>query len=157
MTDAPTIRPATPDDRAAIVALWRQAGLVVPWNDPDSDIALCRASPASEIFVAAAGDAVIGVVMVGEDGHRGWVWYLAVAEGRRRGGLGRRLMQHAEAWLAGRGVPKVQLMIRPRNLAVVAFYEALGYGDNDCRVMQRWLRDDAAFRPPAPGGREAAP
>ncbi|WP_425310345.1 GNAT family acetyltransferase [Ammonicoccus fulvus] len=131
------------DDRscAEAVALWRACGLTRPWNDPMPDLVRALEGPSSTVLVArdrAAGEAqVTGTVMVGHDGHRGWVYYLAVAPDRRGHGLGRELMAAAETWLAERGVPKIQLMIRAGNASVRAFYEALGYADQEVIVMGR--------------------
>jgi ribosomal protein S18 acetylase RimI-like enzyme len=78
--------------------------------------------------------------MVGWDGHRGWLYYLAVAEAERRRGYGARMARAAEDWLAARQAPKIQLLIRAENQAVVAFYEALGYRRSDSVMLQRALR-----------------
>lgn len=80
---------------------------------------------------------LVGTVMVGYDGHRGWVYYLAVDEAQRGTGLGRALMVAAEAWLVSQGAPKVQLMVRTTNTAVLGFYAALGYTDQSCVVLGR--------------------
>ena len=80
--------------------------------------------------------------MVGSDGHRGWVYYLAVAPTYRIQGLGRRLMLEAEQWLRARDVPKIQAMIRRDNLAVRGFYGRLGYEDGDVQLVQKWLSDE---------------
>lgn len=136
-----TIRPYEDRDRDALVALWEACGLLVPWNDPDLDIKLYSDSPNAEIFVGRTGSQVIGSVCVGHDGHRGWVYYLGVQPTARSKGHGTALMRHAEAWLAGQGVVKVQLMVRPGNLATRTFYARIGYEPNPCRIMQRWLRE----------------
>ncbi|OYX69413.1 MAG: GNAT family acetyltransferase [Rhizobiales bacterium 32-66-11] len=116
------------DDVDALVSLWERAGLVRPWNDPRADIALARRGPHSTILVARdAGDAVVGSVMVGHDGHRGWIYYLAVDPDLTRQGLGRALAHTAEDWLKARGVPKLMLLVRPENEQVRAFYAASGY------------------------------
>ena len=125
-------------DERAVVALWEACGLTRPWNPPAADIALLRGSGHGDILVAQQGD-VVGSVMVGHDGHRGWIYYLAVAPSCRRGGLGGRLMRAAEAWLRERGIRKVELMIRDTNAAVMPFYARLGYGEEPVRVMSRWL------------------
>jgi ribosomal protein S18 acetylase RimI-like enzyme len=117
---------ATTGDAEAVTALWRDCGLTRPWNDPHKDFALALASDASVVLVARAGEALAGSVMAGFDGHRGWVYYLAVAPAHRRAGLGRALMAAAEAWLEARGAPKVQLMVREDNDAAIGFYQALG-------------------------------
>lgn len=77
--------------------------------------------------------------MVGHDGHRGWIYYLAVRPDRRRSGLGRELMRASEQWLSERHVPKVQLMVRTTNAAVVEFYESLGYEDGEVLVLGKFL------------------
>jgi ribosomal protein S18 acetylase RimI-like enzyme len=77
--------------------------------------------------------------MVGHDGHRGWVYYLAVADAARGEGLGRELMVAAEAWLVERDIPKIQFMVRNDNTAVLEFYDHLGYATQDCLVLGRRL------------------
>jgi ribosomal protein S18 acetylase RimI-like enzyme len=121
------IRPFHGDDTEAVVALWRDAGLVVPWNDPYRDIER-KLTVQPELFLVAEHEAsVVGTAMVGYDGHRGWVNYLAVAPDRQGHGLGRAMMDHAEAWLLAQGCPKLNLQVRAANADVLAFYEALGY------------------------------
>ncbi len=77
--------------------------------------------------------------MVGHDGHRGWVYYLAVDPTVRRQVLGRALMAAAESWVRARGVPKLQLMVRGTNTAVVDFYTSLGYTDQECVVLGKFF------------------
>jgi hypothetical protein len=113
--------------------------LTRPWNPPAADIALLRGSGHGEILVATQEGRVTGSAMVGHDGHRGWVYYLAVAPSRRRAGLGGQLMRAAETWLRERGIRKIELMIRDTNTEVVAFYARLGYGEEPVTVMSRWL------------------
>jgi ribosomal protein S18 acetylase RimI-like enzyme len=113
-------------DEAAVVALWEACGLIRPWNDPARDFRLAVAGATSTIFVHRGESGLAASVMTGFDGHRGWVYYLAVAPERRRLGLGREMMAAAEAWLRRRGVPKIQLMVREDNEAALAFYEGLG-------------------------------
>lgn len=138
------IRPMDGADRDAVIALWHACGLVVPWNDPAADIALALSKPCSTVLVAEAGGTIAATAMVGHDGHRGWLYYLAVAPQRQRCGLGRAMVSAAEAWLADSGLPKVQLMVRATNTAVLAFYEKLGYAPSPVTVMQKWLRDPSA-------------
>lgn len=141
---APTIRPMEGSDRDAVIALWHACGLVVPWNDPASDIALALSKPCSTVLVAEECGGIAASVMVGHDGHRGWLYYLAVDPKRQRCGLGRAMVSAAEAWLADAGLPKVMLMVRATNTAVLAFYEKLGYAPSPVTVMQKWLRDPSA-------------
>jgi ribosomal protein S18 acetylase RimI-like enzyme len=121
------IREFRDDDRDAVIALWRDCDLTRPWNPPERDIELCRRSGHGTLFVAEMDGRVVGTIMVGHDGHRGWVYYVAVDPSRRRAGLGRMLMSRAEDHLAAQGVPKIMLLIRETNGAVAAFYERLGY------------------------------
>lgn len=128
------IRAFQDGDTEPVVALWREAGLTRPWNDPHLDIARKRAVQ-PELFLVAAlptpgspeGVTVIGSVMAGYDGHRGWLYYLATAESVRGRGVARALVHEAERLLEEMGCPKVQLMVREGNEAVLGFYDALGY------------------------------
>lgn len=135
-----TIDTLHPASAAAAVALWHEAGLTRPWNDPHGDLRRAMDGSSSTILAATDDDGrLLGTAMVGHDGHRGWVYYLAVATAERRRGLGRALMEACEQWLRDRGVPKVNLMVRHSNRAVVAFYEALGYADGEVVVLGRFL------------------
>ncbi|HXJ01263.1 MAG TPA: GNAT family acetyltransferase [Micropepsaceae bacterium] len=140
MTDAPIIRPLRDADIESTIALWNACGLTEPWNDPRADIARARASSEATLLVAAdVHHRIVGTVMAGNDGHRGWLYYVAVAPELQHTGLGRRLVAAAEEWLKARGVVKLMLMIRPSNTAVRGFYEALGYEEQDRILMSRWL------------------
>lgn len=129
---------AEASDARAVIALWEACGLTRPWNDPARDFALALESPASTVLVVREGDALAGSVTTGFDGHRGWVYYLAVAPITRRRGLGRALMAAAEAWLRARGAPKIQLMVREGNDAI-GFYEALGLERQPVVTLGRFL------------------
>ena len=130
-----------PLERAAdAVALWQECGLTRPWNDPHDDLIRAMDGPSSTVLAAVDGDALAGTAMVGHDGHRGWVYYLAVRPDRRRAGVGRELMQASEQWLIQREVPKLNLMVRTTNASVIAFYETLGYGDGQVTVLGKLLR-----------------
>jgi ribosomal protein S18 acetylase RimI-like enzyme len=125
--EAVGLRPASPDDRDAVVALWEATGLTRPWNDPCTDFDLALANVTSTILLGECAGTVCGSVMVGFDGHRGWVYYLATAPDWRGQGIGRLLMQAAEDWLKTLGSPKIQLMVRGDNRAARGFYDAIGY------------------------------
>ena len=133
------IRPIADGDVAAVIALWHAAGVTRPWNDPEHDIAFARRGPHSTVLVAEVAGVIAAAVMVGEDGHRGWVYYLAALRERQGTGLGRAIMKAAEAWLTARGIWKVQLLIREENVAVRGFYEHLGYAKNPTVVFQKVL------------------
>jgi ribosomal protein S18 acetylase RimI-like enzyme len=141
MTEHLEIRPYREPDLGAVVDLWQACGLVRPWNPPAGDIATVRASGHGELLVAAAEGRVVGSVMVGHDGHRGWVYYMAVDPARQRHGIGALLLRAAEDWVAARGIRKLELMIRDSNVAVAAFYESCGYAREPVVVMSRWLRE----------------
>lgn len=137
------IRPFVEGDTEAIVALWNTAGLVKPWNDPYRDIERKRAVQPELFLVADAGDGTVtGTAMVGYEGHRGWVNYLAVADPARGTGLGRALMREAERLLIERGCPKLNVQVRTSNPEVIAFYERLGYVIDDAVSLGRRLIAD---------------
>ena len=123
----------------AAAALWRDAGLTRPWNDPLDDLRRALAGPASTVLAGIEDEALVATAMVGHDGHRGWVYYLAVRESAQGRGLGRKMMQACESWLAKRGVPKLNIMVRGDNAAARGFYESLGYGLDDVVVLSRRL------------------
>lgn len=133
------IREATAADRAAVIALWQAAGLTRPWNDPGADFDRAMDGGTSTILLLHPGDALIGTAMVGADGHRGWVYYVAVSEAARGQGHGRALMAAAEAWLRARGCPKLQLMVREGNDAAIGFYRALGLEVQPVVTLGRFL------------------
>lgn len=123
------IRPFAPADTETVVTLWREAGLTRPWNDPYRDIER-KLTVQPELFLVAADHGrVCGTIMAGYDGHRGWLYYLAVDRAVQGTGVGRRLVGEAEERLSAMGCPKVQLMVRPDNARARGFYAALGYDD----------------------------
>ncbi|WP_372396786.1 GNAT family acetyltransferase [Azospirillum sp. HJ39] len=139
MTDPVTVRPCTAEDRDAVVALWTACGLVVPWNDPAADFALALSKDNSTVLAGLVGGQTVASAMVGQDGHRGWIYYVAVDPSHQGRGLGKHMVAEAEAWLAAAGMPKVQLLVRETNQAVLAFYERLGYAKSPVTMMQKWL------------------
>jgi len=139
MTTGLAIGEAGTADGEAVIGLWEACGLTRPWNDPLSDFRLALATESSTVLTARDGEAMVGTIMVGFDGHRGWVYYLAVDPETRRAGLGRALMAAAEAWLVARGCPKIQLMVRQDNAQALGFYEALGLTPQPAVVLGRRL------------------
>jgi ribosomal protein S18 acetylase RimI-like enzyme len=134
------VRNAALEDEAVVIALWDACGLLVSYNDPGSDFRFAATGASSAVLVAEDSHGrIIGSVMVGHDGHRGWLYYVATAAEHRGQGIGRALVQAGEQWLHDRSVPKVQLMVRPTNTAVVTFYERLGYEDMPRVLMSKWL------------------
>lgn len=136
-----TLSAASSDDAAAVISLCHLCELTRPWNDPQADFERALACNQATIFVLRDGDAIIGSVMVGDDGHRGWVYYLAVDPSHQGNGMGRALMDAAECWLKARGCPKIQFMVRSTNQAARGFYDRLGYAPQDVVTLGRFLND----------------
>ena len=126
-------------DVAELIALWQRCGNARPWNDPAADITLARKGSNSTVLVGRHDGAVVGSVLVGHDGHRGWVYYVASDPDHRFKGFGRAMMTAAEDWLRVRGIEKMQLMVRPDNSQVQAFYESLGYFEQKRIIYAKWL------------------
>lgn len=133
------IRPIADGDEAAVIALWSVCDLTRPWNDPAQDLKLARDTATSTVLLATDDGRIIGSVMTGFEGHRGWVYYLAVDPAHRGTGLGRLLMEAAEDWLKAQGAPKLQLMVRADNTTALGFYERLGLERQDVVVLGRRL------------------
>ena len=133
------IAPIADDDVATVAALWVRCDLTRPWNDPASDIAFARKGPNSAVLVGRDGGAIAATVMVGHDGHRGWVYYVAVDPDHRGRGHGRAIMNAAEDWLRQAGVAKLQLMVRADNIKVQAFYESIDYAEQARVIYAKWL------------------
>ncbi|QPF86409.1 GNAT family acetyltransferase [Bradyrhizobium genosp. L] len=134
-----SIAPIADADVAGVVALWRACGLTRPWNDPAADIALARRGPNSAVLVGRDAGAIVATAMVGHDGHRGWVYYVAVDPERQGKGLGRSIMAAVEDWLRAAGVPKLQLLVRRENANAGKFYETLGYEESSSVMLAKWL------------------
>lgn len=130
-------RPLEDRDVADVIALWTACGLVRSWNDPRHDIDFARGRMNSEILVGIAEGRLVASVMVGHDGHRGWLYYVSVTPASQGRGLGKATVRAAEAWLRERGIWAVNLNIRSENTNMRAFYAALGYELRDVIVMGR--------------------
>jgi ribosomal protein S18 acetylase RimI-like enzyme len=126
-------------DVATVIALWQACGLTRPWNDPAADIALARRGPHSTVLIGRDGDEIAATAMVGHDGHRGWVYYVATDPKLRAKGYGRAIMNAAEDWLRAAGIPKLQLLVRRENAGVAAFYQSIGYEEAQTVVFAKWL------------------
>jgi ribosomal protein S18 acetylase RimI-like enzyme len=135
----PAIREIRDQDIERVIEIWHASGVTRPWNDPRKDIAFARSNSHSTILVAALDESVVATVMVGHDGHRGWVYYLATEPAHQGKGLGRAMMTAAERWLLKRGVWKLNVLVRNDNARVVGFYEHLGYRDAATVCLQRVL------------------
>ena len=136
------IRPFQRSDEAALIALWEECRLTRPWNDPRKDIARKLAVQPELFLVGTVNGEIVGSVMAGYEGHRGWVNYLAVAPRARRRGHARALMQRVEQLLLERGCPKLSLLVRNSNPEAVAFYLRLGYAQDDSVSLGKRLISD---------------
>ena len=125
------IRRFNQQDTDAAIALWRECGLVRPPNDPHRDIAAKLAFQPELFLVAELAAEVVGSVMAGYEGHRGWINYLAVKPALQRSNYGAQLMQAAEELLRPLGCQKINLQVRTNNTAVLGFYEKIGYKPDD--------------------------
>ncbi|MCW5223597.1 GNAT family acetyltransferase [Verminephrobacter aporrectodeae subsp. tuberculatae] len=145
--DALRIRPFDPADEPAAIALWHGCGLLRPWNDPHKDIARkLRVQPG--LFLVAtrpaegAGEELLGTAMAGYDGHRGSVYYLAVAPGVQGLSVGRRLMAEVEQRLLALGCAKINVLVRSNNSRVLGFYAQLGYARDEVFSLGKRLIPD---------------
>lgn len=134
----PTPRTALETDIPAITKLWQETELYRPYNPPEWDVRFALSDRNSTLMVwEDINNAIIATVMVGHDGHRGWIYYLAVAPSHQKTGLGKKLVAIGEDWLRNRGVWRMQLMVRSENSAMQDFYRHLGYRALDVTVMQK--------------------
>ena len=138
-SDQMSIREFCEADLVAVIGLWDRTGLIFPQNDPREDIAFARESGHGNVLVLEEAGALIGAVMVGHDGHRGWIYYLCVDPEQQKDGKGESLVRAAEQWLKSRGVRKLELQIRDTNTAVKDFYQKIGYEHEPVTIMARWL------------------
>lgn len=136
------IRPYQASDEAAVVTLWQACELTRPWNDPHKDIARKLQVHPELFLVGEVQGHLMASAMFGYEGHRGWVNYLAVSPGHQKQGHAKALMQLGEALLLARGCPKINLQVRASNAAVLAFYQSLGYQDDQVVSMGKRLIPD---------------
>jgi ribosomal protein S18 acetylase RimI-like enzyme len=136
------IRPFQHDEVEAVVDLWIACGLVKPWNDPYLDVERKRRVAPDLFLVGEVNGRLAATAMGGYDGHRGWVNYLAVVPDLQGCGYGRQMMRYLERLLIARGCPKLNLQIRTSNKEVIAFYEAIGYQQDDVVSLGKRLISD---------------
>lgn len=136
------IRPFRADDMENVIALWRDCDLTRPWNDPARDIQRKVAMADDLFFVGTVDGHVVGTVMAGYEGHRGWINYLAVDPNERGAGRGSELMAAAEILLRDLGCPKINLQVRATNPDAIAFYERIGFIVDDAVSLGKRLVAD---------------
>jgi ribosomal protein S18 acetylase RimI-like enzyme len=137
-----SVRTYSAQDQRAVIDLWDRCGLLRPWNNPGKDI--CRKLRANSdwFIVAVVRNKIVGSIMIGYEGHRGWINYLAVDPSLRRQGVGRRLMEQAEELLRNAGCPKINLQVRSANKEAAEFYASLGYLQDDVISLGKRLDPD---------------
>ncbi len=123
-------------DREEVISLWNLCGLIVPSNNPETDIELKLKFQPELFFVAESEGKIIGSVMTGYDGHRGWLNYLGVHPDHRKNGCGRLLIEHSIKKLKELECPKINLQVRNSNTAVKDFYKKLGFLEHEVTSMQ---------------------
>jgi ribosomal protein S18 acetylase RimI-like enzyme len=134
-----TVRPIADGEEAAVIALWQACGLTRPWNDPAADLAFARGKANSDVLVGLVDGRIVASAMLGHDGHRGTMYYVSVDPACRGRGLGRALVEAAEAWLKARGVWKVNLLVRKGNEQVLGFYAGQGYVTGTSVQIEKWI------------------
>lgn len=113
------------------------------YNDPIKDFRFARAKENSDVLVGLdENEHIVGSAMVGHDGHRGWIYYVATSPEHRKLGIGRHMVKAAEEWLKGHGVVKAMLLVRETNTQVVDFYKAIGFDPTQRVIMQKWLEPE---------------
>jgi ribosomal protein S18 acetylase RimI-like enzyme len=133
------IRTFTPDDEQQVIDLWQECGLVVAWNDPHTDIQRKLKDSPELFFVGEIKDRIAASCLAGYDGHRGWMYYLAVRPKLRKQGLGSRMVRHAEQALLDLGCLKINIMVRDSNQSVISFYHRIGFEDDPVVVLGKTM------------------
>ena len=135
-------RPFDKSDQQAVIDLWIDCGLVVPWNDPVKDIERKLKVDPDLFLVGELDGEIVASVMGGYDGHRGWINYLAVSPRHQRKGYGRLIMEAVELAIAQKGCPKINLQIRGSNTDIASFYQSIGYDIENVIGLGKRLEPD---------------
>ena len=136
------IRSYQTQDTSEIIELWQSCGLTVPWNNPGKDISR-KLKVQPELFLVGVLEAkIVASAMAGYDGHRGWIYYLAVDPDCRNKGFGRMLVEAVAARLKSMGCPKLNIMVRSTNEAVIEFYQTIGFQKDDVVCLGSRLAED---------------
>jgi len=118
-------------DKEKVVDIWKQCDLVVPWNHAETDINIKKDFQPDLFLVGEIDNLIVATVMAGFEGHRGWINYLAVLPDFQKQGVGREIMQEAERRLRELDCPKINLQVRSSNKDIIAFYESIGFTQDD--------------------------
>lgn len=136
------IRSYCESDKDDVIRLWKECKLVVPWNDPQRDIGRKQTVQSELFLIGLIDEAIIATAMAGYDGHRGWVYYLAVKSKYQQQEIGKQIMEEAEKRLLEIGCPKINIMVRTTNSDVINFYKAIGYKVDGVTTMSKRLISD---------------
>ncbi|MEE9572521.1 MAG: GNAT family acetyltransferase [Candidatus Neomarinimicrobiota bacterium] len=136
------IRSYRESDKDDVIQLWKECELVVPWNDPQSDIERKQTVQSELFLIGLMDEEIVATAMAGYDGHRGWVYYLAVKPKYQQQGIGEKMMNKAEHALLKLGCPKLNIMVRTTNSDVINFYKAVGYKIDGVTTMSKRLIPD---------------
>jgi len=136
------IRTYKTEDEQQIIKLWLECNLTTAWNNPKRDIARKMQDSPELFFVGEIDGKIVASCMAGYDGHRGWIYYLAVKPDLQKQGAASTLMNHAEKALREIGCPKIDLMVRKTNHKVISFYHKIGYTDDPVVVLSKRLQED---------------
>jgi ribosomal protein S18 acetylase RimI-like enzyme len=139
------IRQYQPDDQEQVINLWSSCKLIVPQNDPVSDIQRKLKVNPEWFLVGQIDDKIIATCMAGYEGHRGWINYLAIDPDYQHRRIATRIMHKAKELLRNAGCPKINLQIRTSNTAVIEFYKSLGFTVDDVVSMGKRLELDRAI------------
>lgn len=125
------VRPYQNDDEEVVIKLWIDCGLLVPQNNPQKDIQMKMAFQPDLFLVGTMENKVVATAMIGYEGHRGWVNYLAVSPSYQKKGYGRDIMKAAEEKLKAIGCPKLNIQVRTTNTGVIEFYKRIGFASDN--------------------------
>ena len=140
------IRTYQKSDEEQIINLWLECGLIVPWNNPKRDIERKMDEDPSLFLVGEIDRSIVCSCMAGYDGHRGWIYYLAVRRDYQRQGIALKIVTEAENRLLEIGCPKIDLMVRKNNKDAISFYHKIGYKDDPVVVLSKRLYKDEPYK-----------
>ena len=140
------IRPYKNSDQEALLQLWTECGLITELNNPIQDIQRKSMVNPEWLLVGLKKGEIIASCMVGYEGHRGWINYLAVTPTEQRQGYAHQMMTEAERLLKDAGCPKINLQVRSSNASVVAFYESIGFKVDPVIGLGKRLENDAPYQ-----------
>ena len=139
-------RQFNPDDEQKVIDLWFECNLVVPWNNPKRDIERKLNENPDLFLIGEIEDEIVATCMAGYDGHRGWIYYLAVKPEYRNKGIASKIVKEAESRLLEMGCPKIDLMVRKTNQDAISFYKKIGYKDDPVVVLSKRLYEDKPYK-----------